>query len=63
MESYTNFRQENIVLDAYAPIYTHTHVHAHRNKGMFRKYVSVFLNLVSSDCGQLWHDICCYRWR
>jgi len=53
MESYTNLRQYNIVLDAYAHIYTHMHVHAHRNKGMFRKNVSVFVNILSSDCGQL----------
>jgi len=31
MESYTNLRQEHIVLGAYAPICTHTHVHAHRH--------------------------------
>jgi hypothetical protein len=48
-----NLRKEHIVFGAYVPICTHTHVHAHRNKGMFKKYVSVFMNLLSSDCGQL----------
>jgi len=34
-------------------MHMHTGMHAHRYKDVFRKYVSVFVILLSSDCGQL----------
>jgi len=43
MESYTNLRQENIVLDAYARIYTHMHVHTHTETKVCLESMSQFL--------------------